>query len=82
MPLARHVQGAAFRPEQLVEMTTAFEDVLRRLQLVDRTDPVVDLVAKKVVEVAKSGACDAARICELTLKHLQGSVVRDTAQHG
>ena len=47
-----------------------FEDVLQTLGLVDRKDPLTEMVAKKVVELATSGIRDPARLKALTVRAL------------
>ena len=43
-------------------MTTAYEEVLRVLGFVDRTDAITEIVAKKVIEIAQTGERDPFRI--------------------
>jgi len=47
--------AGVFSPEDVTSLTTAFEDSLRALGLVDRDDPAVILVAKRIIELAKDG---------------------------
>ena len=70
MPLQKYLQEGVFDPEAVKAMTTAFDDALRTLKLVDRSDPIIEIVARKIVEVARLGERDPARLCELALKHL------------
>jgi len=44
-----------------------------RSNLVDREDPFVEIVARKVVEIAGKGEHDPGRICELVLLVLKQS---------
>jgi hypothetical protein len=39
-------------------LSVAFEDTLRTLRLIDRNDPAVTIVAKHIIELAKSGERD------------------------
>jgi hypothetical protein len=39
MAIYRMLQGAAFSPEGIKAMTTAYEDALQELKLTDRSDP-------------------------------------------
>jgi len=41
-------------------MVTAFEDTLRELQLINREDPLVERVAKIIIDVRKAG-CGSCR---------------------
>jgi hypothetical protein len=36
-------------------MTAAYEDVLRILGLSNRTDPLTEIVAKKIIEISQTG---------------------------
>jgi hypothetical protein len=39
-------------------MTTAFDQILHDLQLTDRNDPIVRMIAKLVIELVRSGERD------------------------
>jgi len=43
---------------------SAFEEALRELGLVDRTDPATHLVAKRIIELAQQGERDPIRLRE------------------
>ena len=45
-----------------------FEDVLQTLGLVDRKDPLTEMVAKKVVELATAGTREPDRLKALTVQ--------------
>jgi hypothetical protein len=51
-------------------MTDAYEITLKTLRLVDRTDPVTHIIAKKIIEIAQTNERDPARISTLTIKEL------------
>ena len=51
-------------------MTAAFEEVLRRLGLRDRNDPVTEIIARRIIACAQQGERDPARLCELALSSL------------
>jgi hypothetical protein len=70
MAIYRLLQEAAFSPEDIGRMTAAYEAALRLLRLTDRTDPVTEIVAKKIIEVTRSGEHDPPRICARALKEL------------
>jgi hypothetical protein len=54
-----------FGPDDVAALTSAFEDALRRLGLVDRADPATNLVA--IIEAAKTGEKDPIRLRDLAL---------------
>jgi hypothetical protein len=43
------------------------------LQLADRTDPLTEVVAKKIIEHARRGERDPRRLREIVLKELNGN---------
>jgi hypothetical protein len=47
---------------------SVFEEVLQTLGLVDRQDLATEMVAKKVVELAKAGVRDRDRLKALTVQ--------------
>jgi hypothetical protein len=49
-------------------LSTAFEEALRELKLVDRTDPATLLVAKRIIELAQQGERDPIRLREGAIK--------------
>jgi hypothetical protein len=69
--LCRLLQNSAFGPDEIKRMTTAYEDVLRVLGLVDRTDAITEIVAKKVIEITQTGERDPLRIRARALRTLE-----------
>jgi hypothetical protein len=57
-----------FTPEDIVMLDNVFERVLKALGLVDRKDPMTEMVAKKLVELATSGIRDPDRLQALTVQ--------------
>ena len=60
-------QGS-FEPEEVAMLGSVFEEVLQTLGLVDRQDLATEMVAKKVIELAKAGVRDPDRLKALTLQ--------------
>jgi hypothetical protein len=63
MAIYRLLEKSAFGPEEIERMTTAYEDALRALGLSDRADPMTEILARKIIEIAQTGERDPARIC-------------------
>jgi hypothetical protein len=76
MPLTPFLKEAAFDPQAIEAISAAFEAVCASLQLVDRNDPVTEIVARKVIEVAGTGERDPVRIRDLVLLALNDSGAR------
>ncbi len=60
-----------FGPEELQDVTQAFEDVLKELGLSDRRDPATLMVAKLTIELAKQGKFNAASLRARVLKEMK-----------
>jgi hypothetical protein len=54
----------AFGPEDTAAMTTAFEEVLKRLSVADHEARIATSVAKKIIRLAKKGERNPARLTE------------------
>ena len=67
MPIRGMLGGTSFNPEQIGELVAAFESVLADLRLVDRTDPVTELVAKIIIDCAKDGEFDRVKLHECAM---------------
>jgi len=72
MPINRIVQEAAFDPEEVQAIVAAYEAALARLGLRDRSDPAAEMVARKIVEIARGGERDPERLSDRVVKSLQG----------
>jgi hypothetical protein len=51
-------------------MGEAYETALRTLGLTDRHDPVTELVANKIIEIARTGERNAERLSALAIEQL------------
>ena len=67
MPINRLLRSTAFGPEEIHEIECAYEGALSALGLVDRTDPVTELVARTIIDCAAAGEmdCDKLRDCAI-----------------
>jgi len=70
MPIYRLLQSHAFGPDEIRVLTTAFEEALQTLRLVDRADPATELVARKIIEFAQQGERDPVRLRERAVRSL------------
>lgn len=62
MPIKRHLQEAVFGPDEIKAITAAFEGTCKTLGLVDRKDPLTEIVAVEIYKAAQNGARDADQI--------------------
>ncbi len=68
MPIRPALQVEEFDPDAVEAISAVFENVLGEFGLVDRTDPLVSAVAKRVIEFAKKGELDPHRLRQLVVK--------------
>jgi len=71
MPIASFMIGARFDRETMRVMGVAFEMTRIALGLADRSDQANELVAKRIIELAKQGECNPDVLCERALKSLR-----------
>lgn len=70
MPINRLLEGSVFEPDDINVLNEAYEGALRALRLVDRNDPLTELVAKKIIEVHQRDIRDPAEISKLAIRAL------------
>jgi hypothetical protein len=62
-----------FSPQLIDAMREAFHAACKTLRLREKDDALTEIVAEKVVELAKAGERDPKRLCTLVLGQLSGS---------
>jgi hypothetical protein len=67
------LRTASFSPEENEWLAAAYEDALRALRLANRADPVTTVIARRIIDAAKTGERDPARLCALAIKDLNTS---------
>ena len=67
MPIKKYIPDTTFGPETIKDMTTAFERIRRVLKLKDPDDPLIEVVAKKVISLASQGTHDPKEIERLVI---------------
>jgi hypothetical protein len=51
-------------------MAEAYESALRLLGLIDRSDPITEILAKKIIEIAETGERNPQRLSALAIKQI------------
>jgi len=70
MPINRLLASSKLAPDEIENLSVAFKQALRSLYLVDRDDPLTELVARKIIEIDATGVHDAAEIAKLAVEQL------------
>lgn len=58
MTIHRLLQHSAFNQDDIDRMVAAYEHCLQTLDLVDRSDPITERIAKQIIEIAQTGERD------------------------
>jgi hypothetical protein len=68
MPIRQFfTKDVAFEPDDLKAMSEAFSRALAELHLHDRKDPIVELVAGRIIRAALQGERDPVKLCEIAI---------------
>jgi hypothetical protein len=71
IPINRFLAKNMLEPDQVERLNKAYTFALRSLDLVDRDDPIMNIVAKKIIEVAATtGSRDPKEISKTALRQL------------
>ena len=70
MAIYRLLNDHVFGPDEIKVLTTAYEEVLRTLRLENRADPATEMIAKKIIELARRGERDPVRLREHAIRSL------------
>ncbi len=68
MPINRLLAESKLGPEEIARLNAAYTHALNRIGLVDRNDPLTEILARKVIEVGATES-DPAKISERVLKY-------------
>lgn len=77
MPLTPYLNEAVFDPKAIEVMNTAFTAACKSLQLVIRDDPTTQIVARTIIDIARTGERDPQRMHDLALLALKESYQRN-----
>ena len=70
MPINRLLANGKVTPEEVERLNLAFRFTLKSLHLVDRNDPICDIVAHKIIQIDTEGTHDPLEIAKLATKQL------------
>ena len=70
MAIYKLLQNTVLGPEEISRLTRAYELTLKTLSLTDRNDPLTLHIAKKIIEIGKTGIEAPAVISKLAIQQL------------
>jgi hypothetical protein len=71
MAIYRLPKNSTLEPEEIARITEAYENALHTLSVKDRDAPLTELIAKKIIKIAKTGVHDAAQLSALAITELR-----------
>jgi hypothetical protein len=71
MPITSYLDGQNFDPETRRVMDLAFEMARATLRLADRADPATEMLAGRIIALAKEGMHDPILLCDWALADLR-----------
>ena len=60
-----------FEPNTIAVLAAALKETLHQLHLVDRNDPAVTIIAKRIIELARRGERDPIRLRNEVIQSLR-----------
>ena len=70
MAICRLLEGSPLEPEMIRSLEAAYEKTLRIIGLVDRYDPITEMIARKIIEIAQTGVHDPAELSAIAIKEI------------
>jgi hypothetical protein len=67
----RLLRREVFEPEDLRLLAIVYEDIVKALGVIDRKAPVGELIARKLIELAKAGERDSESLKELVIEAMR-----------
>lgn len=56
MPIRRLLEGSGLGPDEVENLCRAYDDALHALHLVDRNDPIAEMLARTVIQIGRAAA--------------------------
>jgi hypothetical protein len=70
MPIDHMITDETLSPDERHVLSLAFNSALRKLELVDRDDPICAIIAQRMIDIHKRGVRDAVALCEITIREI------------
>jgi hypothetical protein len=71
MPIYRLLQNLPMGSGEISRLTTAYEKTLRTIGLVDRNDPLAEMIARKIIKLSQTGVREPEKLSALAIKELR-----------
>jgi hypothetical protein len=74
MSIRRLLKDGDLGPDEVERLELAYSRALHAMHLVDRDDPLTQVIAKKIIEIGATGVRDPAEISDIAIKQLGARV--------
>jgi hypothetical protein len=71
MPINRLLAGSKLQPDEVARLNAAYTYALHSLNLVDRNDPITEMLARKIIEIGAIES-DPKKISDIAVSKLTG----------
>jgi hypothetical protein len=68
MPINRLLRNSKLGVEEIEKLNRAYSYALRSLSLVDRNDPLSEMLARKIIEIGATGISDPVEISKIAVR--------------
>jgi hypothetical protein len=70
MAIYRLLKYSPLEPELIRSLEAAYEKTLHIIGLVDRNDPITEMIARKIIKISQTGVKDPAQLSALAMKEI------------
>jgi hypothetical protein len=71
MPINRLLADSKLGPEEIKRLNAAYTYALRSLSVVDRNDPLAEMLARKIIEIGATGEADPQKISQIAVRRFK-----------
>ena len=80
MAIYQLLRRGVFEPDDVCLLAAVYEDALNIVGLVDSKDPLAELIARRVIQVAQAGERDPECLKDLAIEELQHETLQVTPE--
>jgi hypothetical protein len=74
--MSRMLRDSSLGPEKIERLELAYSRALRAMHLVDRDDPIAEMIARKIIQIEATGVHEPTRISRIAIKQLGSPIDR------
>jgi hypothetical protein len=71
MAIYRLLKNSTIEPQEVSQITAAYEQALHILGVKDRDDPLTEMIANTIIKIAQTGIQDPAQLAARAIRELE-----------